>query len=315
MKKMICSALLGGLGILFGGCSTPVKSPSELSSTPDPAPQAEPPSRTGNPPSYEVFGKRYYVMNTSSGYRERGLASWYGKDFHGKKTSSGTPYDMYAISAAHKSLPIPAYVRVTHLENGRSIVVRVDDRGPFVDGRIIDLSYAAAAKLGIVEQGTAPVEVVALPPYQYLPGHGPNTPALAQNTPIPATDFRIAPKPGFTPIASQVTAGHDSQTMRSSRVSQARTNTVDRVFTNAQPMHGQPLISCYVQIGAFAERRNAEILQSRLSGRLGRVVRIDSGNDNLHRVRIGPLRDVSEAEMLSMELATLGIDKPRIVFN
>ncbi|MEE4378295.1 MAG: septal ring lytic transglycosylase RlpA family protein [Candidatus Competibacteraceae bacterium] len=134
------------------------------------APTWEPPSRTGNPASYKVFGKRYYVMDSSENYRRRGTASWYGKDFHGKKTSSGVPYNMYAMTAAHKSLPIPTYVRVRHLGNGRSIVVKVNDRGPFVDDRVIDLSYAAATKLDMVGTGTAPVEVVALAPYQYLSG-------------------------------------------------------------------------------------------------------------------------------------------------
>ncbi|SIT71096.1 rare lipoprotein A [Ectothiorhodosinus mongolicus] len=134
----------------------------DLDAIPEPTPRFEPPSRYGNPPSYEVFGQRYYTMNSAEGYRERGVASWYGAKFHGRRTSSGEPYDMFAMTAAHTSLPLPTYVRVTNLDNGRSVVVRVNDRGPFLRGRIIDLSYAAAHRIGMVDQGTARVEVVAL---------------------------------------------------------------------------------------------------------------------------------------------------------
>lgn len=120
-------------------------------------------SARGNPAFYEVMGRRYHVMDTSAGYRERGVASWYGRKFHGKPTSSGTTYDMYGMTAAHKTLPLPTVVRVTNLRNGRSVIVTVNDRGPFVDDRIIDMSYAAAVQLDMVGTGTAPVEVVALP--------------------------------------------------------------------------------------------------------------------------------------------------------
>ena len=116
-----------------------------------------------------VFGRRYRVKETSAGYREQGIASWYGRDFHGRKTSSGPPFNMFDLTAAHKSLPLPTYVRVTNLENGRNTVVKITDRGPFVGRRLIDLSYAAADRLGILQRGTAPVEVVALAPYQILP--------------------------------------------------------------------------------------------------------------------------------------------------
>ncbi len=131
---------------------------------PDAVPRVEPRSKYGNPKSYKVRGRRYYVMESSAGYVERGIASWYGRKFHGRKTSSGEPYDMYAMTAAHKSLPLPTYARVTNLKNARSVVVRINDRGPFHDNRLIDLSYAAAAKLGVLEQGTGLVEVRALDP-------------------------------------------------------------------------------------------------------------------------------------------------------
>ena len=133
-------------------------------SVPDAVPRVEPRSRYGNPPFYDVFGKRYYVLSSSTAYVERGVASWYGPGFHKIRTSTGEPYDMYGMTAAHKTLPLPAYVRVTNLQNGRSIVVRVNDRGPFVDNRIIDLSYTAAAKLDMLRNGTAMVEVRAIDP-------------------------------------------------------------------------------------------------------------------------------------------------------
>ena len=123
----------------------------------EPIPRVEPPSRSGNPDTYVVSGRRYRVKETSEGYREQGVASWYGWDFHGRKTSSGPLYNMFDLTAAHKSLPIPTYVRVTNLENGRNVVVKVNDRGPFVGRRLIDLSYAAADRLGMLSQGTAQV--------------------------------------------------------------------------------------------------------------------------------------------------------------
>jgi len=136
--------------------------PRDLAAIPDAVPRDEPRSRYGNPETYEVFGKRYKIMKSGKGHVERGLASWYGPGFHSERTSSGEPYDMYAMTAAHKTLPIPAYVRVTNLENGRSVVVRVNDRGPFVGDRIIDLSYTAAWKLDMLRAGTARVEMRVL---------------------------------------------------------------------------------------------------------------------------------------------------------
>ena len=130
----------------------------------DAVPRAEPLSKSGNPDSYVQNGRRYFVLPTARGYRERGIASWYGRKFHGRRTSSGEKYNMYAMTAAHKTLPLPSYVRVTNLKNRRSVVLRVNDRGPFVDNRIIDVSYSAAEKLGMVRDGTALVEVVVVEP-------------------------------------------------------------------------------------------------------------------------------------------------------
>ena len=134
----------------------------DISNIPEPVPRAEPTSTYGNRSPYTVLGKSYQVLDSADGYVERGLASWYGQKFHGRQTSSREIYDMCSFSAAHKTLPLPSYVRVTNLDNGRSAVVRVNDRGPFHPGRIIDLSFAAAVKLGVDRTGTARVEVQAL---------------------------------------------------------------------------------------------------------------------------------------------------------
>ena len=125
-------------------------------------PKREKYSKYGNPETYNVFGKRYKTLKTHVGYVEEGIASWYGKKFHGRLTSTREVYDMYQLSAAHKSLPIPCYVKVTNLSNGKSLIVRVNDRGPFKKGRIIDLSYAAAKRLNIIEKGIARVFVEAI---------------------------------------------------------------------------------------------------------------------------------------------------------
>ncbi len=138
--------------------------PPDILATPDAVPRFEPRSKLGNPPFYDVLGHRYYVLASATGYVARGVASWYGPAFHGINTAIGEPYDMYGMTAAHKTLPLPCYVRVTNLRNGRSVVVRVNDRGPFVSNRLIDLSYTAAAKLGMLRDGTTFVEVRALTP-------------------------------------------------------------------------------------------------------------------------------------------------------
>ena len=159
----VCSLLV------VAGCSTQparestqqvARAPAALPA--DPTPREEPRSRYGNGPVYEVYGTRYEVLPTSYGYKEQGVASWYGRKFHGRPTSSQEPYDMYAMTAAHKSLPLPTFVEVRNLKNNRTVVVRVNDRGPFVKNRLIDLSYAAAQKLDIVRDGTGLVEIRAI---------------------------------------------------------------------------------------------------------------------------------------------------------
>ena len=159
--------MLTGCTLVGGAGGFTSSSPIPLA-LPDAQPIAEAPSAMGNMEAYEEFGRTYEVLPTSYEYNAEGLASWYGEPFHGRQTSNGEVYDMYAFTAAHRTLPLPTYVQVTNLSNNRSVVLRVNDRGPFIDpeDRIIDVSYAAAEMLGMLEPGTAPVAVRALEPWQ-----------------------------------------------------------------------------------------------------------------------------------------------------
>lgn len=238
-----------------------------------------PRSARGNPPFYEVFGRRYHVMRSSAGYREKGIASWYGPDFHGQPTSGGEIYDMHGLTAAHKTLPIPTWVEVRNLENNKRVIVRVNDRGPFVGDRIIDLSYRAALDLDMVRAGTARVEVRAI---GTPPGRGPE---LREASTAPSSGAR-----GIALISEAVAdvPGPD-----------------DRAFHQI-----------YVQVGAFAERANAVRLAARLrqSGfENSFIVSGQDGLDDLHRVRIGPLDDAAHFDLVNEELRALGLKGGRLV--
>ena len=195
-RAITASVLIG----VLAGCSTlgrpiqpapsvPVPAPpppTNVDAIPDAVPRVEPRSPHGNPPFYDVLGKRYFVLGAADGYIERGVASWYGPTFHGVNTSSGERYDMYGMTAAHKTLPLPTYARVTNLRNGRSITVRINDRGPFVANRLIDLSYTAAAKLDMLREGTTFVEVQAL-----VPGAPPDNLTRTSETPPPTLYVQV----------------------------------------------------------------------------------------------------------------------------
>jgi rare lipoprotein A len=166
------AGLLAGLSLLLASCARdqPAVEPRDGPSTldiraedvKDAVPWNEPLARYGNHSPYEVFGRTYRVLPSRSGYRERGVASWYGSKFHGRRTSSGEPYDMHLATAAHKTLPLPSYAEVTNLDNGKKVIVKINDRGPFKDDRIIDMSYGAALRLDMIASGTARVEVRVL---------------------------------------------------------------------------------------------------------------------------------------------------------
>ena len=229
-------------------------------------------SSRGNPPFYEVEGKRYFVLDSSAGYREHGVASWYGRDFHGRPTSSGEIYDMNQMTAAHKTLPLPTWVEVTNLVNGRRVIVKVNDRGPFIDGRIIDLSRQAARELGMIDAGTTNVQVRALGESAV------DAPLLAQSTPAEPERRR-----GF------------------SIISEAQADTVGPEARAFRPV--------YVQVGAFADADNATRLSDRLKrGGFSNSFVLSSGRgrDRLHRVRIGPV-EVDDYDRVRADLQALGV--------
>jgi rare lipoprotein A len=263
-----------------------------------------------------VFGKRYHTKRSSAGHVERGLASWYGKQFHGRKTSSGERYDMYAMTAAHKTLPLPTYVRVTNLENGRSAVVKVNDRGPFHGPRVIDLSYSAAKKLGVVKKGTAMVEVRALDPTRPGSDPGPFMAATSAGS-KPRAVARSDPKPvPKEPVHRGSLASREVELKRERAVQVALAATSAKpVVTSGAGSAGQGL---YLQVGAFGDPGNAERLRRRLVAQLSEQVRVQSSvasGPTLYKVRVGPLRSQGEAQRVSAKLATLGMSEPRPVWN
>jgi peptidoglycan lytic transglycosylase len=212
------------------------ETPPPAQSVPDVVPRSESRSRSGNPPFYDVLGKRYFVLSSNVGYVERGVASWYGPGFHKVRTSTGEIYDMYGMSAAHRTLPLPAYVRVTNLQNGRSIVVRVNDRGPFVGNRIIDLSYTAASKLDMLRNGTAMVEVRSL---DAAPAPAP-APAPAQEAPITAADSAPAVVQVAVPAALFIQAGAFSDPKNAERlVEKLRGGSYGKIFVRDNEIAGR----------------------------------------------------------------------------
>jgi rare lipoprotein A len=217
--------LLSSTLLWLGACATPPGTQSvpwdeiedgpplesvDLSAVQEPIPRREPRSRSGNPDSYRELGGEYFVLESEAGYRERGIASWYGRKFHGRRTSSGEPYDMLAMTAAHRTLPLPSFVRVTHLDSGKQVVVRVNDRGPFHDDRVIDLSYAAASRIGIVDSGTGPVEVVALTPWLDAKpaSQPPSSPPLRPMAKAPTTPEKPAAIAAANGPPYYIEAGH-----------------------------------------------------------------------------------------------------------
>jgi rare lipoprotein A len=262
------------------------------------APGAQPErSARGNPPFYDVLGKRYHVLDSSEGYRARGVASWYGRDFHGLATSSGEIYDMHAMTAAHTTLPLPSWVEVTNLENGKRIVVKVNDRGPFVANRIIDLSYAAAQELDMVRDGTVRVEVRAL-------AVGPRA-VVAASAPPAAAAPPSAPAPASAGGVSLVSAG----ALIGASTSAAALSSPGRAATQT---------SMYVQVGAFGVLANAEGLAARLRAAgfgNARVATSEETGRTLHRVRVGPVASSSEFDAVRAQLARAGFGETRLLVD
>ena len=211
-------------------------------------PRQEPRSRYGNRTPYTVLGKAYHVMPSAAGYVERGTASWYGEKFHGRATSSLEPYDMYSFTAAHKTLPLPTFARVTNLDNGRSVIVRVNDRGPFHAGRLIDLSYAAAIKLGIHVRGTGNVEVRAITPGEKEPAAPP-----VVSAPAPASSPSRAVRDGKAWLQVASFGDKDNARRFADRLEDA---DVDDVDIQRAEVRGTKVWR--VRIGPFRGRESAE---------------------------------------------------------
>jgi rare lipoprotein A len=252
--------------------SAPVN-PPDISQLQEPVPHPEPRSRYGNPSSYEVNGVTYHVLENAQGYDQTGYASWYGNKFQGYRTSSGEPYDMYKFTAANKVLPLPTYARVTNLDNGRSVIVRVNDRGPFHPGRIIDLSWAAAKRLGVLANGTAKVRVVALTP-------GINPPA--------------APAPA--PLTSAIPASATPAIAAAASITPVSATTAI------------PAPSLYLQLGAFSSANGASNLQQQLLAITGLPPLALVQKNQLYKLWLGPFKTDAERQQTRQLLQQKGFN-------
>lgn len=248
--------------------------PGNLDAVPDAEPRAEPLHRFANNP-YSVLGRDYVPAKELKPYRARGVASWYGRKFHGQKTSSGEIYDMFAMTAAHPTLPIPSYVRVTNLANGSAVVVRVNDRGPFLHERLIDLSYAAAWKLGYIGAGSARVEVESV-----LPGEAPKEAPPADTLLALTKAEAAAPAPAEPPLPAV-----------------------------------QELRGTFLQLGAFGSQDNAESFRARLARQLDWLtesIHIQA-RDGMYRLHLGPYRDAQEAGRVAERIREALALKPFVI--
>lgn len=260
----------------------PRELPRDLERIPDAVPRVEPLHRFANRP-YTALGRSYAPITDDRPFRQRGLASWYGRQFHGNRTSSGEIYDMLAMTAAHPTLPIPSYVRVTHLRNGASVIVRVNDRGPFKPDRVIDLSYAAAARLGFVNAGTGEVEVVRLTHADIRAGRFGSAPPRDDSGPVAAVPPLAVPVPATAPVERSIA-------------------TAPVAAAGA----GGPWS---VQLGAFQQAANAEALRERVAVLLEqagfdaaeRSARVERDGP-VHRVLVGRLPGREAAAALAARL-------------
>ena len=249
----------------------------DVSQIPDAVPKKTKRSRSGNPTSYVVFGKRYHVMSSSHGYKKRGIASWYGSKFHGRRTSSGEPYDMHAMTAAHKTLPLPTYVRVTNLKNGRQVILKVNDRGPFHDNRIIDLSHTAAIKLGIKGTGTGLVEVEA----------------------IDTNETYAAAKPSMT------TSTLTKPALKTPALKTQRTapSSVDLYLQLGAFVSSHNANNLKNRVNSVIDSNTASISTTL------------KNQQQFYRVRIGPINGVAQADELAHTLTQKGFSQPRVIIE
>jgi len=284
-----CGSLSGRSGFFTSKDSAP-RHNVDIASIPNAVPRIEAKSRYGNPASYVVFNKRYFVMADSKDYKARGVASWYGTKFHGKKTSSGEPYDMFAMTAAHRTLPLPTYIQVTNLSNQRQVIVKVNDRGPFSNDRILDLSYAAASKLGVLASGTALVDIKAIDPRQ------------KHTAPQPVK--KAAPKK-VAPIQAVSTKAIPSIVQKTAELT-----------TPSMPVTDEKHI--FLRIASFNDRSNAERLRRklvRLSDTGVHIKPVQHKQNTLYRISIGPFDSSKKAGKLAETITILGFGKPQLVLD
>jgi rare lipoprotein A len=274
----------------------------DISRIPDATPSLHTGPYKANP--YTVLGKTYFPLQDSRTYVASGTASWYGTKFHGQNTANGEVYDLYGMSAAHKTLPLPSYVRVTNLDNHRSVILRVNDRGPFYSDRIIDLSYAAAKKLGYAETGTARVKVEGIDPQVWLAQNGrpapllPNQPQAMPQAAAPALVASAGTIEQYTPPPQQ----HAAPTVP---------YQVDAKKNGSAPASG-----LYLQVGAFANPDAAELLRSKLSGMVRAPVFVSSiarNQQTLYRVRMGPIGTQGEAQQMQNSVRSANLGQPSVV--
>ncbi|MDR3221018.1 MAG: septal ring lytic transglycosylase RlpA family protein [Candidatus Accumulibacter sp.] len=280
--------------------------PGGLDSIPDAQPRPEALHRFANRP-YVVLGKSYVPNTSLKSMRQRGVASWYGRKFHGQRTSIGEPYDMFAMTAAHPTLALPSYARVTNLGNGKSVVVRVIDRGPFHADRIIDLSYAAAYRLGYINNGRAQVEVETLLP-------GPSAPPQAEiRTPVPSPVSPVAVKPQsdeFELLVAQFAQEEEEK-------EEDDDGGVGESAVPAPPPAASELKGVFLQLGAFSSADNAENLRAHLARELdwlSESIQVQSG-DGVYRVQLGPYGNRADAGKVAEKIRIALGYQPSFVFR
>lgn len=306
--------------------------PEGLESTVDPIPVVEPYSRTGNKP-YKVFGKTYTPINDSTTpFKQKGHASWYGKKFHGKRTSSGEPYDMYKVTAAHPTLPIPSYARVTNLSNGKQIIVRINDRGPFHSNRIMDLSYTAALKLGYLSKGSSEVELERLLP-EDIAKMAENSQNQQAQTPTQNTSSGLAVVKNEVKPVSDKSKDKSTDNDEKEGVSlEALIASQERIIKTELPRSEEKLSAVvdqtksqnlfYLQFAAFAIRANAEAGKTQLmqvlkdkQSKLGTEHEINLEivqQGSLYRLQGGPYAQREAAQKAALDLA-IGSAKPIVI--
>lgn len=324
VKLMVC----GAAALLVASCSTGSRTPStgykvaaqpgldinhahkdgapwwdvDVNKIPDAVPTLHTGPYKANP--YTVLGKTYFPMADSKSYVATGTASWYGTKFHGQNTANGEVYDLYGMSAAHKTLPLPSYVRVTNLDNNRSVILRVNDRGPFYSDRIIDLSYAAAKKLGYAEIGTARVRVEGIDPAQWWAARGRPAPLMLKE-PVVSTP---PPQPALTASAGTI----EQYTPPPEQHAPA----VQPVAIDPKKNASAQATGLFLQVGAFANPDAAELLRSKLGSMVSAPAftsPIVRNQQTLYRVRLGPIASQNDAQQMQNTIRMANLGTPSVV--